>query len=445
MIDSSANTGLGIFQTLTTAGRIMIKMITNRGDIGEVLRQITHESDGVVLFKPFNIAIIGHPDMRKVFMSSEHTKGDVHVAIQNDIGPVLVSLSPGHPREEIRGALQQYLDAAHVTKYAPIIHKIIRERSQATTAHHTIGLGEFCDTLTLEVMYRSLFANFVMEHQDREIFADAIASTILTSFIRASAGKPIAYLVSLFKGGTRKREALFSQLDQLWNYYITLPADELRKDAFGQLVLAAQNGDITKEEARTQAIIIIAAGHETTSSALAWLLHQLAKSPDYQTQLRDEILEHTQPDTIDIQVLRTLPLLNQAIDEILRLYAPAWIVVRQLGQDEMINKTSLSKGTNVWMITTAAHRWAEHFDEPDRFLLTRDKTLYRRYTIPFGAGYGSCVGAPFARTEMQIVISTILRNFQLSLSPNTKDDLRPIYSTAIRIPNSAQIILESIT
>jgi len=444
MTTSQSNTGLGPLGTLKALGRIGLLMATRRGDIGDVLRRVTHQHDGVVWFKGLNTAVVGHPDMRKILLDSSHTKGDVHKAIRNDLGPILVSLDPGHPREEIRAALQAYLDASHVTNYSGIIQTIIEEKIQQRSSNSQLQLREFCDHLTLEIMTRSLFANFVMNAEEREVFADAISSTILASFAQAGGGSLAARMVSLFNRAGSKREALFQRLEELWDHYMTLPHNELVRDAFGQLVLAAKEGKMSHKEARTQAIIIISAGYETTSSALAWMIHQLAIQSDYQSQLREEVLQETDPDELNVQTLKSLPLVNLAIDEVLRLYAPVWIVARQLGDNTVINQTELPQGTNVWLVTTAAHRWAEHFDQPDEFLLTREKSLYRKYTVPFGAGYGSCVGAPFARTEMQIVISHMLRTFKWTVVDKSKRQLNPIYSTAIRIPKSATIELQNL-
>ncbi|GEM_PF-2920078 len=434
-------TGFGIFKTAISLGNIGLQFILRKGDIGEVLRHVTHANDGVIWFKPFNIAIIGHPDIRDILLDSRHTKGNVHEAIKSDIGSILVSLNPGHPREEIRSALQRYLDADHINNYAQIIQSITDRKLNAQADGQTLYLRDFCDHLTLEIMYRSLFANFVMDDTEREVFADAISTTVLTSFARAGAGSLAARLVSLLNRSGAKRDALFQRLEDLWGQYSILTHEELEKDAFGQLVLAAKHGKLTDEEARTQAIIIIAAGHETTSSALAWAMYQLAKQPEIQNQVRTEILQHTSPNQLDMSVLRQLPLLNQVIDEVLRLYAPVWIVTRQLGAPVTIDQMTLPKDTNVWMVTTAAHRWAEYFDNPDDFSLNHDKSLYRRYTMPFGAGYGSCVGAPFARTEMQIVIAELLRSYTLEANITENRHLRPIYSTAIRIPKSAIVKL----
>jgi len=438
---NTTDTGFGLLKTVGTFGRIGLRVATTRGDIGEALRHVTHQADGVVWFKPLNIAIIGHPDIRRILLDSDHTKGDVHQAIRGDLGPVLVSLDPGHPREEIRAALQLYLDASHVSNYTDIIQSVIDNRLQSRSTGQTLNIRDFCDHLTMGIMYRSLFANFVMNEAEREIFTEAIGATVLTSFARGVGGGSAARLVSLFNRAGSKRKALFQRLQELWDHYMTLPDNELVRDAFGQLVLAAKTGKMTDEEARTQAIIIIAAGHETTASALAWIIYELGRLTDYQAQLRQEVLDNTQPNVLDIQTLRQLPLLNHAIDEVLRLYSPAWIVVRQLGKDEVINDIHLPKGTNVWLVTTAAHRWQQYFAQPDDFLLTRDKSLYRKYTVPFGAGYGSCVGAPFARTEMQIVISHFLRTFQWSVAGSHRH-LNPIYSTAIRIPKFANIELK---
>lgn len=436
---------LGFWATVRTGLKIAWLVARSGGDIGYAFKEVTHKANGAVWFKRFNMAIIGHPDLRHILQERTHTKGNIHRAITRDIGPILVSLNPGHPREEIRAALQKYLDASHVANYSGTIQQIISEHAEQSRNQKELRLDEFCNILTLEIMYKSLFAHFEMQSDEREVFADAIATTVLLSFVSAVAGGTITRLARILTRGEQKRAKMDAILKGLWEQYSSLSDEQLEEDAFGQLVLSTRQGKLSIEEARTQAIIIISAGHETTSSALAWLLYYLAKHPDYQTQIRDEVMGLSESDLKNAQVLRSLPILNQAIDEILRLYAPVWMIARELGQDTAINHMTLPQGTNVWMITTAAHRWQENFEQADTFLLSRDKALYREFTVPFGAGYGSCVGAPFARTEMQIVIATLLRRFEISPSARTPHIIRPVYATAIRIPKTAYIALRSIS
>jgi cytochrome P450 len=171
-----------------------------------------------------------------------------------------------------------------------------------------------------------------------------------------------------------------------------------------------------------QVATIIVAGHETTAAAMFWACNLLARHPDVQQKLADEVcsLELTPEHAID-----RVPLLvftRAVIDEVLRLYPAAFVIVRQALGDDVAASVPVSAGSLVLIAPWVLHRHRRFWTAPDRFnpsrFLPGAPQPPRFVYMPFGAGPRTCVGAPFALTELVLVIATLVRNFHIELAPH---------------------------
>lgn len=82
-------------------------------------------------------------------------------------------------------------------------------------------------------------------------------------------------------------------------------------------------------------IRFLAAGHETTSSGTTWCLHALAKAPEIQRKLREELLR-VPTDMPSVEELSALPYLDAVLRETMRLYAPVESTIREASKDDVI-------------------------------------------------------------------------------------------------------------
>lgn len=110
------------------------------------------------------------------------------------------------------------------------------------------------------------------------------------------------------------------------------------------------------------------------------------------------------------------------IDEVLRLYPAAFVIVRQALGDDIAAGVPVAAGSLVLVAPWILHRhrrfWAApvRFD-PSRFLPGAPQPVRFAY-MPFGAGPRTCVGAPFALTELVLVLATLVRSFRIELAPH---------------------------
>jgi cytochrome P450 len=175
-----------------------------------------------------------------------------------------------------------------------------------------------------------------------------------------------------------------------------------RTDLLSGLIAAEEAGDKLNEvELLATCILLLIAGHETTvnligNGTLALLRH------------RDQ-LERLQ---------REPGLITSAVEELLRFDGPVQRTARIPSEDMTIGGHTIAKGEMVMPFIGAADRDPAQFRDPDRLDIGRTDNRH----IAFGWGIHFCLGAPLARLEGQIAISTLVRRLpKLSLATDAPE------------------------
>ncbi len=195
-------------------------------------------------------------------------------------------------------------------------------------------------------------------------------------------------------------------------------------DILGMLLAARDEEDgseLSAQEVRDQAITLMFAGHDTTTSTVSFMLYELARNPEAGDVLRaeqDRVLGGA-PATA-LQLERELPELEMALDETLRLYPPAWIGPRRAVKDFEFNGHVVKSGTYVNYCSWASHRLGEVFPDPtafipQRFERSRKTALPRGAYVPFGGGSRICIGKRFGQIEVKALVTAILARFRPEL------------------------------
>jgi cytochrome P450 len=175
------------------------------------------------------------------------------------------------------------------------------------------------------------------------------------------------------------------------------------------LLVAARDDDgepLSDRALRDHVVTLLLAGHETTTTALAWACERLVRHPDALARVTDEARTAEGADEY----------MNAVVDETLRVRPIIWGVWRRLTATTAIAGHRLPAGTTVEPSISLLHE-SGAFDDagefrPERFL---DAEAPPRYTfIPFGGGQRRCIGAAFATMEMRAVLRTVLRNVDLA-------------------------------
>ncbi|WP_248869094.1 cytochrome P450 [Streptomyces halobius] len=179
-----------------------------------------------------------------------------------------------------------------------------------------------------------------------------------------------------------------------------------------------EDGSLDATEVREQVLIFLLAGHETTAISLAFTLHLLARHPEEQARVREEIdqvLADGPPTAADLD---RLPRVTRALKEAMRLYPPAPVVSRRAVAATEIGGFRIPAGADVVVAPWVTHRspelWAdpERFD-PDRFTPEREAGRHRYAWFPFGGGPRACIGQHFSMLESVLALATLLRSYEL--------------------------------
>ncbi|HVQ58540.1 MAG TPA: cytochrome P450 [Solirubrobacterales bacterium] len=201
--------------------------------------------------------------------------------------------------------------------------------------------------------------------------------------------------------------------------------DPGRRDVLSLLVgVRGEDGEaFSDREIRDQVMTLMFAGHDTSTSTLTFMMHELARHPDVIARLceeQDEVLAGATP-TID-QLEREMPYLDMVLDEVLRLYPPAWIGPRRAVREFEFGGCTVPRGAYVNYCSWASHRLPEVFPDPEAFIperFTRERktALPRGAYVPFGGGSRICIGKRFGQTEVKLVATMLLARLRLDALP----------------------------
>jgi cytochrome P450 len=191
------------------------------------------------------------------------------------------------------------------------------------------------------------------------------------------------------------------------------------------------------EQLRDEVLTLIAAGHETTATALSWTWYLLSQNPTAESKLHAELDRVLGGRAASVADLPNLPYTGMVIDETMRLYPPVWAVGRQaIDQDEVIGHR-VPQGSNILLSQWLAHRHPAFWEkperfEPERFAAERAAGRPRYAFFPFGGGPRMCIGNLFALTEAQIVLATVAQNYRLRVLANHPVELQPLVTLRSR-------------
>jgi cytochrome P450 len=203
------------------------------------------------------------------------------------------------------------------------------------------------------------------------------------------------------------------------------------RDLYDLLVTARDpetGAAFTPDQLRDQVATLILAGHETTAVALFWSLYLLALAPAAQERLAAEAA--FDPRSADDSALDRLAYARAVLDEAMRLYPPAFAIVREARGPDVVAGCEVRRGTLVVVSPWVLHRHRRLWRAPDSFdperFLPGAPPIDRFAYLPFGVGPRVCIGAHFALTEATLVLAALVRSFRIELV-----DARPVLPVAV--------------
>lgn len=207
------------------------------------------------------------------------------------------------------------------------------------------------------------------------------------------------------------------------------------------LSVALRSGNFEEENLVDQLMTFLAAGHETTSSALQWCVYALCKNPEVQERLREEVraklpsINDEDAEPVTASAIDDLPYLHAVCNEVLRFHPSVLATVRIASKDTSLVGQPIPKGTFMVispdLFNHMTELWGPDANEfnPERWMVpgqanTGGATSNYAF-MSFIHGPHSCIGQGFSRAELACLLAALVGSFRFELKdPDAELELR---------------------
>ncbi|MEW6495058.1 MAG: cytochrome P450 [Cyanobacteriota bacterium] len=377
------------------------------------------------------------PDTKKFDAPGEENK--IFSLLLGDHSVMLVS-GDRHRRE--RQLLVPPFHGERMRTYGQLICNITEQVTNQWTLGKPFSVRSPMQTISLRVILQAVFGlhegpRYQQLEQLLSSVLDAIGSPIRSSMLFFPVLQQDLGSWSPWGRFVRQRQ----QIDELIYAEIRdrrQQPDPSRTDILSLLMSAHDEAgeSMTDVELRDELMTLLAAGHETTASALTWALYWIHKLPKVREKLLAELdsLGHDS----DPSTIARLPYLSAVCSETLRIYPVALITFpRRVKSPLELMGYQFEPGTLLTGCIYLTHQREDLYPEPKRF--RPERFLEQQFSpyeyLPFGGSSRRCIGAAFALFEMKLVLAIILREKQLALADNrpAKPVRRGLTSTPSRV------------
>jgi cytochrome P450 len=318
---------------------------------------------------------------------------------------------------EQRRLSQPALRPDRIAAYADVMADRAGQLGDMWEEGRRVDVASAMRRLTLEILAATVFeVDVTAEAAD----AGDIIDTVLEDFnSRIGARASVPFVLPTPRN--LRLIAAFRRLDGMLDRLIDgrrTDADG-REDLLSRLVTEPGRQGTARDNAdvKLTALPLFFAGHETTAMTLTWCLYLLARDPEAQDRVGEEVDRVLGSRRPGADELRTLPYLGNVVHEALRLYPPIWGFGRMAVRDSTVGPYHIPAGTTVFMSQWTLHRDTRWFERPDAFEPDRwgdglASRLPRCAYLPFGVGPRRCLGNTYALVEAAVVLACLCRRFR---------------------------------
>jgi len=329
------------------------------------------------------------------------------------VGKNSLILLSGEPHRRTRSILMPAFHGERMRGYVDLIADATKDEIAALRPGDQLAVRDVAQAITLDVVIRVVFGVTDRARRAeyarviRELMRASTAPLMLVPWLRREiAGRgPWARLV----GFRAQLDGLLSEQIEKRRGIGTHGSDVM------ELILSATDEDgnrLGDDALRDQLRTILAAGHETSSTSLAWALYHIHRDESIRSRAIEELAGAATPGEI-----AALPYLGAVIQETLRMHPPVPIALRRLTGPLTVAGVPRSGGDVVGIALPALNFNPDVWKDPDAF--NPDRFLERKPSpfeyAPFGGGYRRCIGAAFAQHELAVAIGTIMNTVELRM------------------------------
>lgn len=379
--------------------------------------------------------IVHHPDLIRALFSSPA----VHKGTSNDILGITLGTglltSEGELHTEQKRRMQPAFHASAIAHAFDDVARLTEARIAKWPSDTQLSFSSEMLNLTLDIVFQTMLGQTV--GVTRETLHEVVEQSVAFSARRLMSPLPLPYGIPL-PSHRRQRKAV-SAFDDVIAGVIkngrTASAGTLLK-----LLLDSKQTDgqpLPYREIRDEVATLVIAGHETTANLLTWAMYLLASHPDVLARVQEELDNHLANGSISFSDTLTLPFTRAVMKETLRLFPPAWTMLREARERIVIGNVIFPKGSTMIVSPYVIHRNPKFFTHPhafhpERFLQEAERTWPKFAYIPFGGGNRTCIGNQFAQMETVSILGIILQRFTPLLIDGTVAQPEPSVSLRIR-------------
>lgn len=377
------------------------------------------------------LVYVGDPDVvRDVFLldSTMVEVGSRNLALKLMVGEQSILLLDDDAHQRQRKLLMPPFHGDRLRTYAQLICNITRHVSATWQPGQSFAARVPMQKLALGVILQAVFGvqngeRLAQLQSTMSAMLDSFASPISSSFLffpflQKEWGEWSPW-VRFIKLREQVRHLVYAEINDRRQYLAQ--SNENLNDKHDILTLLLQARDeegnpMSDVELHDELVTLLLAGHETTASAMVWVLYWIHYLPEVQQKLRAELTQlGPSPDPMAIA---RLPYLTAICQESLRIYpiVPA-AFMRVLRQPVTIQGYNFVAGTTLMPATYIIHQNPSLYPEPKQF--RPERFLDRQYApheyLPFGGGHRRCIGSALAMMELKLSVATLLQDFELVL------------------------------
>jgi pentalenene oxygenase len=371
--------------------------------------------------------VVCHPDLARLVLTDFRTYdriGPVFDRTRLAMGAGLATACREDHRRQ-RLIMQPAFRRQYLAGYAAVMRQEIATMMSKWHDGQLLDMVEEMFSLTTGIALRALFSAQISPADAQEL------RMALDVFLKGAYMRSVFPIAGKFPvpANLRYARALASWRGQVRR--LISESRRLRADSDDLISLIVRSSDNENEEEgmsdrelSDQVAVLLLAGGETTSSAVVWALHLLNGHPQVLEALRSETDAVLGRETAAWEDLPRLELTARVIHEALRLYPPAWVILRTAAREARLADRVIPAGSMLIFSPYIVHRRADLFPAPERFDPDRwlapdqDRAMQQKASfLPFGAGATRCIGENFGLAEATLILSSIAARWNFTVEP----------------------------
>ncbi|RLA20039.1 MAG: cytochrome P450 [Gammaproteobacteria bacterium] len=407
----------------------MVSLRAKLGEIGEF--RMFHQEMVLLTGPEGNEAFFRAPD-------AQLDQNEAYKVMTPIFGKGVVFDAPPHIKDQQLKMLMPVLRDKPMRTYSKVIVQEVEEAIKDWGESGEVDLLEFMKQLTIYTSSHCLLGDefrYELNEEFAELYHALEKGMAPIAFIFPNLPIPVL----------RRRDKARVRLQELVTGIIEKRAQKTEKsdDAF-QMLIDTRYDDgsaLSPHEITGMLIGTLFAGHHTTAGTATWIALELARNPEsYEQVLKEFDTLYGENGDVTFESLRTIPVFERVIKEVLRLHPPLIFLIRKVAKDLPFKDYLIKAGKYVCVSPRVSHRIPEIFPnpdkfDPDRFTEERQEDATPFSWIAFGGGRHKCSGNAFATLQLKAIHAILLRRYKFELV-NPADSYVDNYKEMVVQPNS---------